>query len=193
MFDFFFLLFFSISVALCQVFLCRRSLARHQLQGVLPFVCSSVCVTQSRCHSLLSPRTATSVLALCALLLGASRKTQHTALRSCFTVVPLTKCQPAIGIARRKEHSLCCACACVRTSSYRLRGEGRWCSHGTSLRFRGCDVTSTWFVLVDIEDLPPTVQEKLFDEVLDRDVQKGTRDPLTPPPSCFQSSLAIVQ
>lgn len=25
----------------------------------------------------------------------------------------------------------------------------------------------------DIEDLPPTVQEKLFDEVLDRDVQKG--------------------
>lgn len=26
---------------------------------------------------------------------------------------------------------------------------------------------------VDIEDLPPTVQEKLFDEVLDRDVQKG--------------------
>lgn len=28
----------------------------------------------------------------------------------------------------------------------------------------------------DIEDLPPAVQEKLFDEVLDRDVQKGTRD-----------------
>lgn len=25
----------------------------------------------------------------------------------------------------------------------------------------------------DIEDLPPAVQEKLFDEVLDRDVQKG--------------------
>lgn len=25
----------------------------------------------------------------------------------------------------------------------------------------------------DIEDLPPNVQEKLFDEVLDRDVQKG--------------------
>lgn len=28
--------------------------------------------------------------------------------------------------------------------------------------------------LSDIEDLPPAVQEKLFDEVLDRDVQKGT-------------------
>lgn len=28
----------------------------------------------------------------------------------------------------------------------------------------------------DIEDLPPAVQEKLFDEVLDRDVQKGTED-----------------
>lgn len=28
----------------------------------------------------------------------------------------------------------------------------------------------------DIEDLPPAVQEKLFDEVLDRDVQKGTKD-----------------
>ena len=28
-------------------------------------------------------------------------------------------------------------------------------------------------MLPDIEDLPPTVQEKLFDEVLDRDVQKG--------------------
>lgn len=27
----------------------------------------------------------------------------------------------------------------------------------------------------DIEDLPPAVQEKLFDEVLDRDVQKGTQ------------------
>lgn len=29
------------------------------------------------------------------------------------------------------------------------------------------------FSFVDIEDLPPNVQEKLFDEVLDRDVQKG--------------------
>lgn len=29
-------------------------------------------------------------------------------------------------------------------------------------------------VSADIEDLPPAVQEKLFDEVLDRDVQKGT-------------------
>lgn len=29
------------------------------------------------------------------------------------------------------------------------------------------------FFLSDIEDLPPAVQEKLFDEVLDRDVQKG--------------------
>lgn len=29
------------------------------------------------------------------------------------------------------------------------------------------------FSLSDIEDLPPAVQEKLFDEVLDRDVQKG--------------------
>lgn len=28
-------------------------------------------------------------------------------------------------------------------------------------------------IFPDIEDLPPTVQEKLFDEVLDRDVQKG--------------------
>ena len=28
----------------------------------------------------------------------------------------------------------------------------------------------------DIEDLPPAVQEKLFDEVLDRDVQKGTAE-----------------
>jgi len=28
----------------------------------------------------------------------------------------------------------------------------------------------------DIEDLPPAVQEKLFDDVLDRDVQKGTDD-----------------
>lgn len=28
-------------------------------------------------------------------------------------------------------------------------------------------------VLADIEDLPPAVQEKLFDDVLDRDVQKG--------------------
>ncbi len=28
-------------------------------------------------------------------------------------------------------------------------------------------------VSADIEDLPPAVQEKLFDEVLDRDVQKG--------------------
>lgn len=27
----------------------------------------------------------------------------------------------------------------------------------------------------DIEDLPPAVQEKLYDEVLDRDVQKGMR------------------
>lgn len=27
----------------------------------------------------------------------------------------------------------------------------------------------------DIEDLPPNVQEKLFDEVLDRDVQKGKK------------------
>lgn len=32
------------------------------------------------------------------------------------------------------------------------------------------------FVFADIEDLPPAVQEKLFDEVLDRDVQKGTQD-----------------
>lgn len=29
------------------------------------------------------------------------------------------------------------------------------------------------FFVSDIEDLPPAVQEKLFDEVLDRDVQKG--------------------
>lgn len=29
------------------------------------------------------------------------------------------------------------------------------------------------FLVPDIEDLPPAVQEKLFDEVLDRDVQKG--------------------
>ena len=27
--------------------------------------------------------------------------------------------------------------------------------------------------IIDVEDLPPNVQEKLFDEVLDRDVQKG--------------------
>lgn len=31
-------------------------------------------------------------------------------------------------------------------------------------------------VFADIEDLPPAVQEKLFDEVLDRDVQKGIQD-----------------
>ncbi|NWT73161.1 ZRAN1 thioesterase, partial [Prunella himalayana] len=31
----------------------------------------------------------------------------------------------------------------------------------------------TFTLPADIEDLPPTVQEKLFDEVLDRDVQKG--------------------
>lgn len=30
-------------------------------------------------------------------------------------------------------------------------------------------------LFADIEDLPPTVQEKVFDEVLDRDVQKGRR------------------
>lgn len=30
-----------------------------------------------------------------------------------------------------------------------------------------------FFFVSDIEDLPPAVQEKLFDEVLDRDVQKG--------------------
>lgn len=30
----------------------------------------------------------------------------------------------------------------------------------------------TFTLPADIEDLPPTVQEKLFDEVLDKDVQK---------------------
>ncbi|XP_010765507.1 ubiquitin thioesterase ZRANB1 [Notothenia coriiceps] len=34
----------------------------------------------------------------------------------------------------------------------------------------------TFTLPADIEDLPPAVQEKLFDEVLDRDVQKGTKD-----------------
>lgn len=35
-------------------------------------------------------------------------------------------------------------------------------------------VSNGCFLASDIEDLPPAVQEKLFDEVLDRDVQKGT-------------------
>lgn len=36
-------------------------------------------------------------------------------------------------------------------------------------------IPCVWFCVdpSDIEDLPPAVQEKLFDEVLDRDVQKG--------------------
>ena len=38
------------------------------------------------------------------------------------------------------------------------------------------DFFKTRFFFVDIEDLPPTVQEKLFDEVLDRDVQKGKHE-----------------
>lgn len=45
------------------------------------------------------------------------------------------------------------------------------------LAFDECsDIISRLFVFADIEDLPPAVQEKLFDEVLDRDVQKGTHD-----------------
>lgn len=46
---------------------------------------------------------------------------------------------------------------------------------------------------VDIEDLPPAVQEKVFDEVLDRDVQKGRRGAacvITSHP--FQSTLHFV-
>ena len=35
------------------------------------------------------------------------------------------------------------------------------------------------FLSADIEDLPPPVQEKLFDEVLDRDVQKGKHGRVT--------------
>ena len=35
------------------------------------------------------------------------------------------------------------------------------------------------FLSADIEDLPPPVQEKLFDEVLDRDVQKGKHGHVT--------------
>lgn len=38
----------------------------------------------------------------------------------------------------------------------------------------------------DIEDLPPAVQEKLFDEVLDRDVQKGTEG------FCVLSTLYVI-
>lgn len=36
-----------------------------------------------------------------------------------------------------------------------------------------CHSVLLLFLVTDIEDLPPAVQEKLFDEVLDRDVQKG--------------------
>lgn len=40
--------------------------------------------------------------------------------------------------------------------------------------FACCFLTDlvTFMLPADIEDLPPTVQEKLFDKVLDRDVQK---------------------
>ena len=38
------------------------------------------------------------------------------------------------------------------------------------------NIISVPCVFADIEDLPPAVQEKLFDEVLDRDVQKGSQD-----------------
>ncbi|KAJ7983591.1 hypothetical protein DPEC_G00376000 [Dallia pectoralis] len=37
----------------------------------------------------------------------------------------------------------------------------------------------TFTLPADIEDLPPAVQEKLFDEVLDRDVQKELEEEST--------------
>lgn len=46
-------------------------------------------------------------------------------------------------------------------------------SHLTDSRVVSEKVFFFFFSPKDIEDLPPNVQEKLFDEVLDRDVQKG--------------------
>lgn len=54
---------------------------------------------------------------------------------------------------------LCCSQDCVQLGLNELANAVYHLSH---------------LYLSDIEDLPPAVQEKLFDEVLDRDVQKGT-------------------
>lgn len=73
--------------------------------------------------------------------------------------VPVTKCQPVNGMAENVS-SVCRYClprCCVQLGFNEL----------ADLKSHPCDFS-------DIEDLPPAVQEKLFDEVLDRDVQKGT-------------------
>lgn len=69
--------------------------------------------------------------------------------RACVYAVLLTKCQPIDGIG--KNTPVC-----------------RYCCPHCSVPVKPLSHIS------DIEDLPPAVQEKLFDEVLDRDVQKGT-------------------
>lgn len=56
--------------------------------------------------------------------------------------------------------------ACCQTETAKTRYLVFSCVHQLPVLFSSV-------VVSDIEDLPPAVQEKLFDEVLDRDVQKG--------------------
>lgn len=87
---------------LCQVFLCRLNLAWGQLQGFLYlslYLCLSLSFRQSHCHSLLSQRIATSVLALCVCTVQYTQ-THNMLYRACVYSVPLTKCQPMNGIAK---------------------------------------------------------------------------------------------
>lgn len=147
---------------LCHVFLYRLDLALSQLQDALPLFLS-LFYRQSHCHSLLSRRIATSVLALC-VHSSIHTETQHAA------------------------QSLCLQCAIDKMSASEWNcGEHPLC---VSLLLRFCcprccvplannnheNIIPLPYVSADIEDLPPAVQEKLFDEVLDRDVQKGIQD-----------------
>lgn len=157
--------FFVYVCALCQVFLCdwiwlEASCRAPSLCFCLPLSLSD----KASAFTIESENSHQCSGSVCALFNTHRNTTCCTEL--VFYSVPLTKCQPVNGIAKNISSvcRYCSVCGCPHCCVPLVFNEQE-------------DIISCPCVFADIEDLPPSVQEKLFDEVLDRDVQKGTQDP----------------
>ncbi|MED6277230.1 Ubiquitin thioesterase Zranb1 [Characodon lateralis] len=131
--------------------LLQNDLVRGQLQSS---------VSQRKPYnSALIQRITSSVLALCGL--GSIHPQTHAAALS-YSVysAPLTKCHEGNGTAK--------SIPLLRVITVEFMLLSAYCTITKQLSLKHV----FFLCFADIEDLPPAVQEKLFDDVLDRDVQK---------------------
>lgn len=131
---------------ICQGFLCVPDLAQNQLQGIAPFLILSLSFRQCLCHSLLSSRIATSVLALCAHG-SIHTERQHALQTLCCTV---WQWQNVSSEWNAKERlfcvplllELCCSQCCVQLGFNELANTIYHPTHITFQTLRTCHLLS---------------------------------------------------